>query len=144
MFSLSFFHMFSKSCLCCWCYSDNQQSSIGAVNGTSIQCKSPEPNNVNTDRSFRKDSNWQLFQHHSGNKWGLFSARLCSQRNYKLATCPYKCKAKKSPITFPQLRRWTLKIKKRRDTAAWGGTVFQGIQLNAINDFPPGGRLLFL
>uniref|UniRef100_A0A8C7ZG54 Endothelin receptor type A n=1 Tax=Oryzias sinensis TaxID=183150 RepID=A0A8C7ZG54_9TELE len=46
-----------KSCLCCWCYSDNQQSSIGAVNGTSIQCKSPEPNNVNTDRSFRKDSN---------------------------------------------------------------------------------------
>uniref|UniRef100_A0A8C8DZR1 Endothelin-1 receptor n=1 Tax=Oryzias sinensis TaxID=183150 RepID=A0A8C8DZR1_9TELE len=45
------------SCLCCWCYSDNQQSSIGAVNGTSIQCKSPEPNNVNTDRSFRKDSN---------------------------------------------------------------------------------------
>ncbi|CAG5928620.1 unnamed protein product [Menidia menidia] len=46
-----------KSCLCCWCYSDNQLSSIGPMNGTSIQCKSPEPNNLNTDRSIRKDSN---------------------------------------------------------------------------------------
>lgn len=46
-----------KSCLCCWCYSDNQLSSIGPMNGTSIQCKSPEPNNVHTDRSIRKDSN---------------------------------------------------------------------------------------
>ncbi|CAM9281914.1 unnamed protein product [Lampetra planeri] len=45
-----------KSCLCCWCYSDNQLSSIGPMNGTSIQCKSPEPNNVLTDRSMRKDS----------------------------------------------------------------------------------------
>lgn len=45
-----------KSCLCCWCYSDNQLSSIGAMNGTSIQCKSPEPNNLHTDRSIRKDS----------------------------------------------------------------------------------------
>ncbi|XP_068444943.1 endothelin receptor type Aa [Clinocottus analis] len=45
-----------KSCLCCWCYSDNQLSSIGPMNGTSIQCKSPEPNNVHTDRSIRKDS----------------------------------------------------------------------------------------
>ncbi|CAJ1052487.1 endothelin receptor type Aa [Xyrichtys novacula] len=45
-----------KSCLCCWCYSDNQLSSIGPMNGTSIQCKSPEPNNLNTDRSIRKDS----------------------------------------------------------------------------------------
>lgn len=45
-----------KSCLCCWCYSDNQLSSIGPMNGTSIQCKSPEPNNVHTDRSMRKDS----------------------------------------------------------------------------------------
>uniref|UniRef100_G3PYQ0 Endothelin-1 receptor n=1 Tax=Gasterosteus aculeatus aculeatus TaxID=481459 RepID=G3PYQ0_GASAC len=45
-----------SSCLCCWCYSDNQLSSIGPMNGTSIQCKSPEPNNVHTDRSIRKDS----------------------------------------------------------------------------------------
>ncbi|KAF7666097.1 hypothetical protein LDENG_00118490 [Lucifuga dentata] len=45
-----------KSCLCCWCYSDNQLSSIGPMNGTSIQCKSPEPNNVHADRSLRKDS----------------------------------------------------------------------------------------
>ncbi|KAF1395387.1 hypothetical protein PFLUV_G00011000 [Perca fluviatilis] len=45
-----------KSCLCCWCYSDNQLSSIGPMNGTSIQCKSPEPNNLHTDRSIRKDS----------------------------------------------------------------------------------------
>ncbi|XP_041640699.1 endothelin receptor type Aa [Cheilinus undulatus] len=45
-----------KSCLCCWCYSENQLSSIGAMNGTSIQCKSPEPNNLLTDRSVRKDS----------------------------------------------------------------------------------------
>ncbi|KAM9362593.1 endothelin receptor type Aa [Symphorus nematophorus] len=45
-----------KSCLCCWCYSDNQLSSIGPMNGTSIQCKSPEPNNLHTDRSMRKDS----------------------------------------------------------------------------------------
>ncbi|XP_029011648.1 endothelin receptor type Aa [Betta splendens] len=35
-----------KSCLCCWCYSDNQMSSIGPMNGTSIQCKSPEPNSI--------------------------------------------------------------------------------------------------
>ncbi|XP_034447556.1 endothelin receptor type Aa [Hippoglossus hippoglossus] len=46
-----------KSCLCCWCYSDNQLSSIGPMNGTSIQCKSPEPNNLYSDRSIRKDSN---------------------------------------------------------------------------------------
>ncbi|CAK6958636.1 endothelin receptor type Aa [Scomber scombrus] len=45
-----------KSCLCCWCYSDNQLSSIGPMNGTSIQYKSPEPNNLHTDRSIRKDS----------------------------------------------------------------------------------------
>ncbi|XP_068606789.1 endothelin receptor type Aa [Brachionichthys hirsutus] len=45
-----------KSCLCCWCYSDSQLSSIGPMNGTSIQCKSPEPNNLHTDRSIRKDS----------------------------------------------------------------------------------------
>nr|XP_046271491.1 endothelin receptor type Aa [Scatophagus argus] len=45
-----------KSCLCCWCYSDNQLSSIGPMNGTSIQCKSPEPNNVYTDRNARKYS----------------------------------------------------------------------------------------
>nr|BAF47415.1 endothelin receptor type A [Takifugu rubripes] len=45
-----------KSCLCCWCYSDNQLSSIGPMNGTSIQCKSPEPNNHHADRSGRKDS----------------------------------------------------------------------------------------
>ncbi|KAI3352375.1 hypothetical protein L3Q82_005341 [Scortum barcoo] len=31
-------------------------SSIGPMNGTSIQCKSPEPNNLHTDRSIRKDS----------------------------------------------------------------------------------------
>ncbi|KAM6940381.1 endothelin receptor type Aa isoform 1-T2 [Xenentodon cancila] len=46
-----------KSCLCCWCYSDNQLSSIGPMNGTSNQCKSPEPNHLHTDRSIRKDSN---------------------------------------------------------------------------------------
>ncbi|XP_037546459.1 endothelin receptor type Aa [Nematolebias whitei] len=46
-----------KSCLCCWCYSDNHLNSTGPVNGTSIQCKSPEPNNLQTDRSVRKDSN---------------------------------------------------------------------------------------
>ncbi|XP_019718118.1 endothelin receptor type Aa isoform X1 [Hippocampus comes] len=45
-----------KSCLCCWCYSDSQLSSIGAMNGTSVQCKSPEPNNLLADRSLRKDS----------------------------------------------------------------------------------------
>lgn len=45
-----------KSCLCCWCHSDSQLSSIGPMNGTSIQCKSPEPNNLHTDRSIRKDS----------------------------------------------------------------------------------------
>ncbi|KAK5899129.1 LOW QUALITY PROTEIN: endothelin receptor type Aa [Pseudochaenichthys georgianus] len=45
-----------KSCLCCWCYSDNQLSSTGPMNGTSIQCKSPEPNNIHTDRSIRKYS----------------------------------------------------------------------------------------
>ncbi|XP_034544938.1 endothelin receptor type Aa [Notolabrus celidotus] len=45
-----------KSCLCCWCYSESQLSSIGPMNGTSIQCKSPEPNNLHTDRSIRKDS----------------------------------------------------------------------------------------
>ncbi|TDH16237.1 hypothetical protein EPR50_G00018800 [Perca flavescens] len=45
-----------KSCLCCWCYSENQLSSIGPMNGTSIQCKSPEPNNLHTDRSIRKYS----------------------------------------------------------------------------------------
>uniref|UniRef100_UPI0037E8053F endothelin receptor type Aa n=1 Tax=Semicossyphus pulcher TaxID=241346 RepID=UPI0037E8053F len=45
-----------KSCLCCWCYSENQLSSIGPMNGTSIQYKSPEPNNLHTDRSIRKDS----------------------------------------------------------------------------------------
>ncbi|KAM6971942.1 endothelin receptor type Aa [Aplochiton taeniatus] len=45
-----------KSCLCCWCHSENQVTSLGPMNGTSIQCKSPEPNNLNTDRSLRKDS----------------------------------------------------------------------------------------
>ncbi|KAJ3615206.1 hypothetical protein NHX12_018774 [Muraenolepis orangiensis] len=45
-----------KSCLCCWCYSDSQVTSTGAMNGTSIQCKSPEANNQPTDRSLRKDS----------------------------------------------------------------------------------------
>ncbi|XP_059198231.1 endothelin receptor type Aa [Centropristis striata] len=45
-----------KSCLCCWCYSDSQTSSIGPMNGTSVQCKSPEPNNHNADRATRKYS----------------------------------------------------------------------------------------
>ncbi|KAK0137019.1 Endothelin-1 receptor [Merluccius polli] len=45
-----------KSCLCCWCYSESQVTSTGAVNGTSIQCKSPEPNNHPTNGSIRKDS----------------------------------------------------------------------------------------
>lgn len=44
--------------MCCWCYSDNQLSSIGPMNGTSIQCKSPEPHNPHADRSMRKDSDW--------------------------------------------------------------------------------------
>lgn len=46
-----------KSCLCCWCYTKNQVSSSGPMNGTSIQCKNQEPCNLNTDRSLRKDSN---------------------------------------------------------------------------------------
>lgn len=46
-----------KSCLCCWCYSGSQMNSTGPINGTSFQCKSPEPNNLHTDRSIRKDSN---------------------------------------------------------------------------------------
>nr|XP_020447493.1 endothelin B receptor-like [Monopterus albus] len=45
-----------KSCLCCWCYSENQQSSIGPMNGTSNQFKIPEPNNLHTDRGTRKYS----------------------------------------------------------------------------------------
>lgn len=45
-----------KSCLCCWCYSESQVSSIGQMNGTSVQCKSPEPNNLHMERSIRKDS----------------------------------------------------------------------------------------
>ncbi|XP_051993324.1 endothelin-1 receptor-like [Xyrauchen texanus] len=45
-----------KSCLCCWCYTKNQVSSSGPMNGTSIQCKNHEPCNLNTDRSLRKNS----------------------------------------------------------------------------------------
>ncbi|XP_070971912.1 endothelin receptor type B-like [Oncorhynchus clarkii lewisi] len=46
-----------KSCLCCWCHSDATVTSTGQNgNGTSIQCKSPEPVNLHTDRSLRKDS----------------------------------------------------------------------------------------
>uniref|UniRef100_A0A1A8NRC0 Endothelin-1 receptor n=1 Tax=Nothobranchius rachovii TaxID=451742 RepID=A0A1A8NRC0_9TELE len=45
-----------KSCLCCWCYSDNQLNSTGPMNGTSIQCKSPEPNNLHTNHCIRKYS----------------------------------------------------------------------------------------
>ncbi|XP_051982818.1 endothelin receptor type B-like [Xyrauchen texanus] len=45
-----------KSCLCCWCYTKNQVSSSGPVNGTSIQYKNHEPCNLNTNRSLRKDS----------------------------------------------------------------------------------------
>ncbi|XP_016411058.1 endothelin-1 receptor-like [Sinocyclocheilus rhinocerous] len=45
-----------KSCLCCWCYTKNQVSSSGPMNGTSIQCKNHEPGNLNTDRSLRKYS----------------------------------------------------------------------------------------
>ncbi|XP_016145634.1 endothelin-1 receptor-like [Sinocyclocheilus grahami] len=45
-----------KSCLCCWCYTKNQVSSSGPMNGTSIQCKNHEPANLNTDRSLRKYS----------------------------------------------------------------------------------------
>lgn len=45
-----------KSCLCCWCYSKNQVSSSGPVNGTSIQCKNHDPGNFNTDRTIRKYS----------------------------------------------------------------------------------------
>ncbi|MGH0136589.1 UNVERIFIED_CONTAM: hypothetical protein FKN15_038701 [Acipenser sinensis] len=42
-----------KSCLCCWCQSTN---SMVPMNGTSLQYKIQEPNNHNTDRSTRKDS----------------------------------------------------------------------------------------
>ncbi|XP_030643929.1 endothelin receptor type Aa [Chanos chanos] len=45
-----------KSCLCCWCHSESQVTSTGLMNGTSIQCKNHEPNNLHTDRSLRKDS----------------------------------------------------------------------------------------
>ncbi|XP_062852295.1 endothelin receptor type Aa [Trichomycterus rosablanca] len=45
-----------KSCLCCWCYSKNQVTSLGPMNGTSIQGKNQEPINLPTDRSLRKDS----------------------------------------------------------------------------------------
>ncbi|KAM9792839.1 endothelin receptor type Aa [Neosynchiropus ocellatus] len=45
-----------KSCLCCCCYSPSQLSSIGPMNGTSVQCKSPDPHNHHADRSVRKDS----------------------------------------------------------------------------------------
>ncbi|XP_010886601.2 endothelin receptor type Aa [Esox lucius] len=46
-----------KSCLCCWCHSDAAVTSTGQNgNGTSVQCKSPEPANLHTDRSLRKDS----------------------------------------------------------------------------------------
>ncbi|XP_073698529.1 endothelin receptor type Aa [Garra rufa] len=45
-----------KSCLCCWCYTKNQVSSSGPMNGTSIQCKNHEPGNLNTDKSLRKYS----------------------------------------------------------------------------------------
>ncbi|XP_076830235.1 endothelin receptor type Aa [Brachyhypopomus gauderio] len=46
-----------KSCLCCWRGSRNQLASTSPVNGTSIQFKTQEPNNLHTDRSLRKDSN---------------------------------------------------------------------------------------
>ncbi|KAL4640419.1 endothelin-1 receptor-like [Arapaima gigas] len=45
-----------KSCLCCWCYTPPLTNSTGAMNGTSIQCKSPEANNHHADRSQPKDS----------------------------------------------------------------------------------------
>ncbi|KPP66622.1 Endothelin-1 receptor-like [Scleropages formosus] len=45
-----------KSCLCCWCYSPLLSNSMGAINGTSIQCKVPDPNNHLVDRSQPKDS----------------------------------------------------------------------------------------
>ncbi|XP_066574541.1 endothelin receptor type Aa [Amia ocellicauda] len=45
-----------KSCLCCWCYSGTLISSMVPLNGTSIQYKTQEPNNHNTDRSLHKDS----------------------------------------------------------------------------------------
>ncbi|MBN3287195.1 EDNRA protein, partial [Polyodon spathula] len=42
-----------KSCLCCWC---QRTKSMVPMNGTSLQYKIQEPNNHNTDRSTRKDS----------------------------------------------------------------------------------------
>lgn len=48
-----------QSCLCCWCYTKNQVSSSGPMNGTSIQCKNHEPGNLITDRSLRKYSDWE-------------------------------------------------------------------------------------
>ncbi|XP_030629869.1 endothelin receptor type Ab [Chanos chanos] len=45
-----------KSCLCCWCYSNSLLSSMVPLNGTSIQYKTPDLNNLHADRSLRKDS----------------------------------------------------------------------------------------
>ncbi|XP_027034350.1 endothelin receptor type Aa [Tachysurus fulvidraco] len=45
-----------KSCLCCWRSSKNQVTSMGQMNGTSIQGKTPEPKNFQIDRVIRKYS----------------------------------------------------------------------------------------
>ncbi|XP_062991448.1 endothelin-1 receptor [Elgaria multicarinata webbii] len=45
-----------QSCLCCMCYQTGSQTSSVPMNGTSIQWKNNELNNLNTERSIHKDS----------------------------------------------------------------------------------------
>ncbi|XP_026795552.3 endothelin receptor type Aa [Pangasianodon hypophthalmus] len=45
-----------KSCLCCWRSSKNQVTSMGQMNGTSIQGKTQDPKNLQIDRAIRKYS----------------------------------------------------------------------------------------
>ncbi|KAK2852293.1 hypothetical protein Q7C36_007494 [Tachysurus vachellii] len=45
-----------KSCLCCWRSSKNQVTSMGQMNGTSVQGKTQEPKNFQIDRVIRKYS----------------------------------------------------------------------------------------
>ncbi|KAM9476841.1 endothelin receptor type Aa [Clarias gariepinus] len=45
-----------KSCLCCWRRSKNQVTSLGQMNGTSVQGKQQDPKNIQNDRPVRKYS----------------------------------------------------------------------------------------
>ncbi|KAG7333721.1 hypothetical protein KOW79_002128 [Hemibagrus wyckioides] len=53
--SKKFKHCF-KSCLCCWLTSKNQVTSLGQMNGTSIQGKTQEPKNFQIDCVIQKYS----------------------------------------------------------------------------------------